>query len=132
MNNVQKNECCWEQVMNSEKIKKFLDFIEECQNAYTLAYENMKREDERLQDLLHAIEFETKARERSKLCTKLHNSRIERRENKNIVELTEDIICFFQEPQHRKTLEQMKQLLGKVRKVEKYHNSREYKPKIRE
>ena len=118
--------------MNSEKIKDFLDFIEACHNAYDLAHENMKREDERLQDLLHAIEFETKARERSKLCTKLHISRLERRENKNIVELTEDIIIFFQDPQHRKTLEQMKQLLGKVRKVEKYHNSRTYKSKLRE
>ena len=111
--------------MNSDRIKDFLDFIEECQNAYSFAQENMKREDERLQDLLHAIEFETKARERSKLCTKLHNSRIERRDNKNVVELTEDIVDFFQEPQHRKTLEQMKQLLGKVRKVENYHSNRQ-------
>ncbi len=118
--------------MNSDKIKDFLDFIEECQNAYALAHENMKREDDRLQDLLHAIEFETKARERSKMCTKLHNSRIERRNNKNVVELTEDIVSFFQEPQHKKTLEQLKQLLGKVRKIEKYHGSRGYKQRVRD
>lgn len=118
--------------MNSDRIKDFLDFIEECQNAYSFAQENMKREDERLQDLLHAIEFETKARERSKLCTKLHNSRIERRDNKNVVELTEDIVDFFQEPQHRKTLEQMKQLLGKVRKVENYHSNRQYRQKVKD
>lgn len=118
--------------MNSEKIKDFLDFIEACQNAYSLAYENMKREDDRLQDLLHAIEFETRARERSKMCTKLHNSRIERRNNKNVVEMTADIVEFFQDPQHRKTLEQLKQLLGKVRKIEKYHSNREYKQKLRD
>ena len=118
--------------MNSDKIKEFLDFVEACQNSYALACENMRREDDRLQDLLHAIEFETKARERSKMCTKLHNSRIERRYNKNIVELTEDIVNFFQEPQHKKTLEQMKQLLGKVRKVEKYHSNREYRQKLKD
>ncbi|MBQ8802293.1 MAG: hypothetical protein IJZ53_01470 [Tyzzerella sp.] len=116
--------------MNSNKIKAFLDFIDECKNMHDLAFENMKKEDARLQDLLHAIEFETKTKERSKLCTKLHKSRIERREYKNAVELTEDIVNFFQEPQHKKTLDQMRQLLGKVRKVEKYHNDRVYNRKI--
>lgn len=117
--------------MNSNKIKEFLDFVDECQNTHDLAFENMKKEDARLQDLLHAIEFETKAKERSKMCTRLHKSRIERREYKNVVELTEDIVSFFQEPQHKKTLDQMRQLLGKVRKVEKYHNDRVYNRKIK-
>lgn len=39
---------------------------------------------------------------------------------------------FFREPQHKRTLEQLRQLLGKVRKVEKYHENRYYIPRLNE
>lgn len=116
----------------SEQIKAFLDFVEECNSLHGQAYENMKKEEARTQDFLHAIEFETNGKERNKLCTKLHKSRNERRRNKDIVELTEEIVKFFAEPQHKKTLEQLRQLLGKVRKVEKYHKERFYIPKVKD
>lgn len=116
----------------SEQIKTFLDFVDECRSMHDIAYNNMKQEDARLQDLLHAIEFESNSKERSKICTKLHRSRTERRRNKDIVEETEEIVKFFQDPQHKKTLEQLKQLLGKVRKVEKYHREREYHQRVKE
>lgn len=92
----------------------------------------MKKEEARTQDLLHAIEFETNVRERSKICTRLHHSRNERRRNKDIVEVTEEIVKFFAEPQHKKTLDQMRQLLGRVRKVEKYHKDRTYFPRVKD
>lgn len=116
----------------SEKLKAFIDFVEECDNLHGQAYENMKKEDTRTQDLLHAIEFESNSKERNKLTTKLHHCRNERRRNKDIVEVTEEMVKFFAEPQHKKTLDQMRQLLGKVRKVEKYHSERVYFPRVRE
>lgn len=88
----------------SEKLKAFIDFADECDSLYGQAYENMKKEEARTQDLLHAIEFETNGRERSKICTKLHHCRNERRRNKDIVETTEEITKFFAEPQHKRRL----------------------------
>lgn len=119
-------------IETSEKLKAFLDFVDECINLCGQAYEDMKKEEARTQDLLHAIEFETNVRERSKICTKLHRNRNERRRNKDIVEVTEDIVQFFAEPQHKKTLDQMRQLLGKVRKAEKYHENRTYIPRVKD
>lgn len=117
--------------MVSSQIKEFLDFIDECRKMYDIALQNMKQEDAKLQDFLHAIEFETSSKRRGPIDTKLHKSRNERRRNKDIVEETEEIVKFFQETQHRKTLEQLRQLLGKVRKVEKYHQERRYYPRVR-
>ena len=65
--------------MVSEKIKLFLDFVDESRNLYSLSLEAMKKEEKKLQDFLHAIEFETNVKERSKICTKLHLSRKSRR-----------------------------------------------------
>lgn len=116
----------------SESLRTFLRFINECQALNEMARKEISKEDKREQDLLHAIEFEPKAKERSKLCTQLHRSRINRRRNKDIFEETDDIVQFFSAGQHKKTLEQMGQLIGRVRKAEKYHESRVYIPRLQE
>lgn len=118
--------------MASEEIKKFLDFIDESRRLHAIAADGIKKEEKKLQDFLHAIEFESNSKERSKICTKLHQSRLERRRNKDMAEELEEIVKFFQEPQHKKTLDQMTQLLGKVRKIEKYHAERTYYPRVKE
>ena len=116
----------------SEKIKAFLDFVEENRKVHDMALESMKREEKKLQDFLHAIEFEPNAKERSKICTKLHQSRRARRGYKDLVEVSDPIVRFFQDPQHKRTLDKMTQLLGEVRKVEKYHRERQYYPRVKE
>lgn len=118
--------------MVSEEIKRFLDFVDESRKEYSSAMDKMHLEEKPLQDFLHAIEFEPTAKERSKITTKLHKSRQERRRQKDTVEELEELVRFFQEPQHKKTLDQMTQLLGRIRKVEKYHAERQYKPRVPE
>lgn len=39
---------------------------------------------------------------------------------------------FFNVGQHKRVLDQMGQLIGKVRKVEKYHENRAYIPRLQE
>ncbi len=114
----------------SENIKAFLDFLRECQTEYNSAYEAVGIEDKRTQDLLHAIEFEPQAKERSKICTKLKASRMARRENKDAVEELEPIIELLNDPMAKKTMDKLTQLLGKVRKVEEYHDKRTYIPRV--
>ena len=118
--------------MVSEEIKRFLDFVEESKKLYAYSQESMSKEDKKVQDFLHAIEFEPSAKERSKTCTKLHISRQNRRKYKDAVEEREEVVKFFQDPQHKKTLDQMTQLLGRVRKVENYHADRTYYPRVKE
>lgn len=119
-------------LVRSEELKRFLDFVQETQAVYKLAKENMQQEDRRLQDLLHKIEFEPTAKERSKICTRLHQSRVARRKYKDLVEETEGLVDFFQDVQNKKVIDKMTQLLGKLRKVEKYHQERVYYPRVKE
>lgn len=114
----------------SEELKTFLDFIKECQMRYNAAYEVVGREDKRGQDLLHMIEFERSSGERNKLATKLRKSRIERRQNKDIVEELQPVVDFLADRQHKKTIDHMTQLLGAVRKEEGRHENRVYHPRV--
>ena len=110
----------------------FLDFIDQCCADYRYAYEAVNEEDKRLQDLLHEIEFAPDKAERNRVATKLQNSRKERRRNKDIVKLNEQVVKFFDEKGHRDTLNKMRQLLGRQRKEEEYlFGERVYKPRAK-
>ncbi|MDD3415506.1 MAG: hypothetical protein PHY47_16100 [Lachnospiraceae bacterium] len=117
----------------SEEIEGFINFIAQCQDIYRISYDNVGKEDKRLQDLLHEMEFSQNAKERNRAATKLKNSRKLRRENKDQVLMLENIIMFFDEPQHRKVLNQLRELMGKQRKQEKMLQSeRTYRPRVEE
>lgn len=114
----------------SEEIKTFLDFLREVEPRYKDALDAVRTEEKRTQDFLHAIEFEPYAEERSKIATKMKASRMVRRQNKDIVEELEPIVEFIDAPQNRRTINQLSELLGKVRKVENYHENRVYHPRV--
>lgn len=114
----------------SEEITGFMDFIRSVESRYGQALEAVKTEEKRTQDLLHAIEFETQIEELTGLVTKLRSCRIERRENKDIVEELEPVMEYLEAPNHKKALDQLTQTLGKVRKAEKYHENRSYFPRV--
>ena len=92
--------------------------------------EVIETENKRTQDLLHAIEFEPHAEARSKTATKLKASRKTRRESKDIAEELEPIIDYLSVPANRKAMDQLSQVLGRVRKAEKYHTNRRYFPRV--
>lgn len=115
----------------AEHLELFLNFIDACNSRYYFAYDNMSLEDRRLQDLLHEIEFAPGKAERNRAATKLQGSRRARRENKDEVKRYERIVKFFEEQNNKRTLNQMRQLLGQQRKEEEYLSSeRVYKPRV--
>ena len=118
--------------MTSEKIKAFLDFVEECQELNSMARNGVAEEDKRHQDLIHAIEFEENPDRIAQIGMRIHQNRVERQVYKDLFEVTDPIVQFTQDSQNKKALDQMRQLLGKVRKVEKYHENRVYIPRIKE
>ena len=116
----------------AEEIEAFLNFVDRCSREYTYAQDMVKEEDKRLQDLLHEMEFAADRGERNRVATKLQASRRERRANKDIVQRDELLVEFFKEPENRKVLNKLRQLLGRQRKEEEFlAGERVYKPRAK-
>ena len=116
----------------AESLEEFLNVVDHCYQEYQMAQEAVSREDRRLQDLLHELEFAKEKGERNRVATKFQSSRRERRKHKDIVKRNELVVKFFEEKSHRETLNKLRQLLGRQRKEEEYLSSeRTYKPRVK-
>ena len=114
----------------AERISAFLDFVAESRVLYQIAQDGMKEEDQKLQDLLHEMEFARDKSERNRVATKLQHSRRQRRRSKDMAKLYEKTVQFFEEAKNRETLNRLRQLLGRQRTEEKYlYGERSYKPR---
>lgn len=114
----------------AESLEEFLNVVDHCYQEYQMAQEAVSREDKRLQDLLHELEFAKEKGERNRVATKFQSSRRERRKHKDIIKRNELVVKFFEEKPHRDTLNKLRQLLGRQRKEEEYLSSeRIYKPR---
>ena len=115
----------------SDVLQEFLNYIDQCRNAYQLAQGEVELEDKRLQDLLHELEFAENVNEKRRSGTKLQQSRRERRRQKDEVKRLRLLIEFFNDPANKSTLNKMRQLLGRQRKEEEFLNGdRIYKPRV--
>lgn len=120
-----------QKISPSQCIKNFLEFVQNVKSDYDYNVEAMRKEDRITQDYLHMLELEDLSyHERSKVATKLVENRKARRDYKDMVEELEPIIEFLEDPANKKVIDQMSHLLGKVRKVESYHQNRFYMPKV--
>lgn len=115
----------------SKYLSDFLDFLSEAQSHYNFCIDEMETQDKLTQDYLHSLELdELKCKERSKLATQLSINRKDRRYFKDRIEELEPLVKFFEESQNKKVLNNLKNVLGDVRKAERYHKNRTYIPKI--
>lgn len=115
----------------SEVIAGFLNYVDRVKAEYQAAHAAVGVEDKRLQDLLHALEFSEGENEKRRAGTKLQQSRRERRRQKDEVMRLRLMVEFWNEPENKKTLNRLRQLLGRQRKEEEYLNSdRIYKPRM--
>lgn len=115
----------------AQELQRFLNYVDACAQEYRLAYDAVNEEDRRLQDLIHEMEFAADKAERNRIATRLHNSRVLRRQNKDIVKRDEALVKFFEDPGNRAMLNKMRQLLGRQRKEEEYlAGERVYKPRV--
>lgn len=115
----------------SEYITEFLNFISDAQSHYKFCYDEVNEQDKLTQDYLHSLELDDlKCSERSKLATKLATNRKDRRYYKDRVEELEPIVQFLNEPHNKKVLDKFTDVLGKVRKAERYHEGRTYVPRV--
>lgn len=115
----------------SEYLTEFLNFIKDAQSHCKFCEEEMHNQEQLTQDYLHKLELdELNCAERSKIATKLAINRKDRRYYKDRVGELKPIIDFFSDPQRKKVLDELKQVLGAVRKEEGYHKYRNYIPRV--
>lgn len=62
----------------SEVLQGFLDYVDQIKAEYQSAREAVGKEDKRLQDLLHELEFAEDKAARNRVATKFQRSRRER------------------------------------------------------
>jgi len=116
----------------SENISGFLNFVDACTQEYRWACDGMEEEDKRPQDLLHEMEFAGDRAGRNRVATRLQTSRKQRRRMKDLMKRDEQVVKFFEDPENRKILNKMRQLLGRQRKEEEYlEGERTYKPRAK-
>ncbi len=119
------------EIKPSKHLEDFLNFLDQCSREYQYAFDNMSKEDKRLQDLLHEIEFAADKAEKNRAATSLQRSRRERRKNKDMVKLYERIVKFSEDQSNRRTINLLRQLLGQQRKEEEYlQSNRTYKKRV--
>ena len=115
----------------SEILSDFIKLMNETERVYGAAYHAVNTEDKLTSDLLHKMELEgTTCGIRSKIATELRINRQDRRYYKDILEEYEPLREFLADDRNAKVIKQLEQVLGKLRKVEKYHANRTYHPRV--
>ena len=116
----------------AQHLEDFLNAVDQCAKDYQYSSGIVSEEDKRLLDLVHEMEFAADSKERNRVATRMQKSRVLRRQNKDIVKQNELLVKFFEEPENRKVLNKLRQLLGRQRKEEEYLASdRTYNPRVK-
>ena len=112
----------------SQSIKETCDMLNRAISDYNFAYERVHELDGLKNDILHSLELDgLNYEERAKLATKLTKLLQERREFKDIVATLTPLVEFLQSDRGATTLNLLKEVLGKTRKVENYMCSCTYR-----
>jgi hypothetical protein len=114
----------------SLQLKECLDFIDNVKHDYEYSFALVGQLDKQYNmDLTHELEL-SPAKDKNKIATKMRTNRLDRRYYKDIVEEFESIYQVITDEKYKKSIEMLRQALGKVRKAEEYHKDRTYYPRI--
>ena len=115
----------------SEYISDFCKAVDNALGDYGYCIHEMERLDKLTQDYLHMLELgDLKYAERAKLATKLQQCRQERREYKDVVQVLAPLFEHFSDARNKNSFNQLREVLGKMRKVERRQNHRVYYPRV--
>lgn len=115
----------------SKAIEDFLNYIGSIQKLYLLNSESVNQLDKETQDLLHDLELgDFDYKERAKIATKLRKVRKDRRYFKDLAEEQSPLNdwCI----KNKDSINQLKNVLGAIRKQEQYHENRSYNRKVKQ
>ena len=113
----------------SDEVKYNSDRFREIIHDYEYAQAECAKLDKTHQDLLHAIEFFTYD-DRGKISTQLAKVRKERRMYKDTMGLLEPMYTLLKSPSGADFTNRLTQVLGQVRKQERYLQDKCYYPRV--
>ena len=113
----------------SDEVKYNSDRFREIIHDYEYAQSECVKLDKTQQDLLHAIEFSTYDN-RSKISTQLAKVRKERQMHKDTMGLLELMYTLLKSPSGADFTNRLTQVLGQVRKQERYLQDKCYYPRV--
>ena len=115
----------------SEVISRFLKFLEQMEKDYSWAIEEMKQMESMTQDYLHQLELlPSTYHSRAQLATRMKECRVRRRKMKDTVAIYGPIVDLLRTDKGKMIVNQLQQVLGRVRKEEKFREERKYNPKV--
>lgn len=100
----------------SEIVESALHALKDLEEQYRINFDIVGQKNNEVNDLNHAIESEPHCEMRSKLSTRLHNVRKERRAAKDFVHDYETAVRFIGD--NKPTIIKLEKLLGVLRKAE--------------
>lgn len=114
----------------SEVVESFLDWLKEMEELQKSSWEIVLAEDDKIQDFLHELEFESNNKKRSVTATRLHNSRVRRRKAKDVSKKLKPVTDLTKEISSRNLTRLLRKMAGDLRAAEDFVNSeRVYKPR---
>lgn len=114
---------------SSEVISEFLAFTRDIQAQFDYHFNAVNDYDKATGDLKHQIELGP-CKDRNKAATALKQVLQKRRIHKDYVDVNSELNNYFRDPEFIKVYRKLEQILGTVRKQEKYvEGQRVYKPR---
>lgn len=114
----------------SEIIEEFICFLETSKSVYLSSCDVVIDADDRLQDMLHELEFAKNKSEKGKAATKLKRSRNNRRISKDKATEYKNIAEFIDSSDGKLLSKKLRELMRKQKFTEEYLDSeRIYKPR---
>lgn len=115
---------------SSKCISDFLSFTRDLHTEYNHHSNAVHECDKATGDLKHLIEFGRYA-DRNKAATLMNHVLKKRRVHKDYLDINEELYKYFQDTEFIKVYRRLEQLLGTVRKQERYiETERTYKPRV--
>lgn len=111
----------------SEVVTLFLRLIDVGQQVSKVAYDEVRQQELLTNDLLHQLELGP-TKERNKIATKIATCRKDRRYYKDRIEEMEPLNEWAQA--NKKAVNELKQVVGKMRKIEEKQETRTYVPRV--
>ena len=114
----------------SEVVGAFLDWLKWADELQKSSWEIVIAEDAKNQDFFHEMEFENDNKKRAVIATRLHKSRVRRREAKDTSKKLKPVSDYVKEATARSHIKHLKKMAGDLKKEEDYIKSeRTYKPR---
>ena len=113
----------------SDRLVELITFLRSCEKEYQRCQVELQKTQLKEQDLLHYIEFYGQNdRYRCHLATELRTVLMSRRAYKDWIEELEPLAAFLSATPKGKLADGLSQVLGDIRKAEKYHRDRVCRP----